>query len=207
VLKRSLDTLLSLAALVFLAPVFLCVAVAIRMANKGPALFRQERAGRHGRPFTLYKFRTMKTTADPFGPSPQDQDDPRLTCVGRFLRETSLDELPQFWNVLKGDMSLVGPRPLYVAQMAEWDPRQRTRLEVRPGLTGLAQIAGRAGLTREQKLELDARYVEAACLGLDLKVLLATMGLVFRRDAIYERPYSKTEKTRAEASRTTVGPS
>jgi len=203
-LKRLLDIVLSLAALVVLAPVFLCVAVAIRVTSKGAALFGQERAGRHGRPFTLYKFRTMRMDVDPFGPSPHKADDPRLTQVGRFLREYSLDELPQLWNILKGDMSLVGPRPLYVTQMAEWDQRQRRRLEVKPGLTGLAQVAGRGALTREQKLELDVQYVETAGIGLDLKVLLATIGLVFKRDTIYERQYSQTEKTRGEASRTPV---
>ena len=206
-LKRLLDIVLSLAALVVLAPVFLCVAVAIRMTSKGAALFRQERAGLRGRPFTLYKFRTMRMDVDPFGPSPHRGDDPRLTQVGRFLREYSLDELPQLWNILKGDMSLVGPRPLYVTQMAEWDQRQRRRLEVRPGLTGLAQVAGRGGLTREQKLELDVQYVETACLGLDLKILAATIGLAFKRDAVYERRYSQAERTRHEASRTTVGQS
>jgi lipopolysaccharide/colanic/teichoic acid biosynthesis glycosyltransferase len=199
-LKRLLDIILSLVALLVLAPVLLCVALAIRVTSKGPALFRQERAGLHSVPFTLYKFRTMRTDVDPFGPSPHRGDDPRLTRIGRFLREYSLDELPQLWNVLKGDMSLVGPRPLYVTQMAEWDQRQRRRLEVKPGLTGLAQITGRGGLTREQKLELDVQYVETAGLWLDLKILMATIGLVFKRDAIYERQYSQTEKIRGGAS-------
>jgi undecaprenyl phosphate N,N'-diacetylbacillosamine 1-phosphate transferase len=199
-LKRLLDILLSLVAGLVLLPVFIGVALAIRMTSKGPALFRQERAGLHGRPFMLYKFRTMRTDVDPFGPSPHSGEDPRLTRIGRFLREYSLDELPQLWNVLKGDMSLVGPRPLYVSQMAEWDPRQRRRLEVKAGLTGLAQITGRGGLTREQKLELDVRYVETASLWLDFKILLATVGQVFKRDAIYEKQYSHTEKTRGEAS-------
>jgi len=206
-LKRALDVIVALALGLALLPACICIAVAIRGTSKGTALFGQERAGRHGRPFTLYKFRTMRMDVDPFGPSPHKADDPRLTQVGRFLREHSLDELPQLWNVLKGDMSLVGPRPLYVAQMAEWDQQQRRRLEVRPGLTGLAQVAGRGGLTREQKLELDVQYVETAGIGLDLKVLLATIGLVFKRDAVYERQYSQAEKTRGEASRTTVGQS
>jgi sugar transferase EpsL len=199
-LKRLLDILLSLVAGLVLLPVFIGVALAIRMTSKGPALYRQERAGQHGRPFMLYKFRTMRTDVDPFGPSPHSGEDPRLTRIGRFLREYSLDELPQLWNVLKGDMSLVGPRPLYVSQMAEWDQRQRRRLEVKAGLTGLAQITGRGGLTREQKLELDVRYVETASLWLDFKILLATVGQVFKRDAIYEKKYSQTEKTRGEAS-------
>jgi lipopolysaccharide/colanic/teichoic acid biosynthesis glycosyltransferase len=200
VLKRPVDVVLSLAALVVLAPVFVCIAVAIKASGSGPILFRQQRAGRHGRPFILYKFRTMRLAVDPFGPSPKSGDDPRLTRTGRFLREHSLDELPQVWNVLKGDMSLVGPRPLYVSQMAEWDPRQRRRLEVRPGLTGLAQVLGRADLTLEQKLELDVLYVESASLWLDLKILGATAGLLFGRRGIYERRYSRTQETRGQAS-------
>jgi len=206
-LKRLLDIILSLVAGLVSMPVFIGAALAIRMTSKGPVLFLQERAGRLGRPFTLYKFRTMRTDVDPFGPSPHGGDDPRLTRIGRFLREYSLDELPQVWNVLRGDMSLVGPRPLYLAQMAEWDQRQMKRLQVKPGLTGLAQITGRGELTREQKLELDVRYVETAGLWPDLKILAATFGMVFKRDGIYEKQYSQIEKTRGEASRTTVGQS
>jgi lipopolysaccharide/colanic/teichoic acid biosynthesis glycosyltransferase len=197
--KRLIDLVVSGLAMVLLAPAFLCLALAIRLSSPGPILFRQQRAGRHGRPFTLLKFRTMRTAVDPFGPSPRSGDDPRLTPVGRFLREHSLDELPQLWNVVMGHMSLVGPRPLYVAQMAEWNDRQRRRLEVRPGLTGLAQIAGRGNLPIEQKLELDVRYVESASLWLDLKILFATASLVFHSRGIYERQYSQAETMRGEA--------
>jgi lipopolysaccharide/colanic/teichoic acid biosynthesis glycosyltransferase len=199
-LKRVTDLVVSGLALILLAPVFLCLALAIRLSGPGPVLFKQERAGRQGRPFTLLKFRTMQPAVDPFGPSPRSGEDPRLTRVGRFLREHSLDELPQLWNVLAGHMSLVGPRPLYVSQMAEWDDRQSRRLEVRPGLTGLAQIAGRGNLTVEQKLELDVRYVESACLGQDVKILLATASLPFHPHGIYERQYSQRETTRGETS-------
>jgi sugar transferase EpsL len=198
--KRLIDLVVSGLALILLAPAFLCLALAIRLSSPGPVLFRQQRAGRHGRPFTLLKFRTMQMAVDPFGPSPRSGEDPRLTRVGRFLREHSLDELPQLWNVLTGRMSLVGPRPLYVSLMAEWDRRQRRRLEVRPGLTGLAQIVGRADLTIEQKLELDVRYVESASLWLDLKILAATASLVFHPRGIYERQYSHSETTRGAAS-------
>ena len=149
-------------------------------------------------PFVFYKFRTMRADADPFGPSPKSGEDPRLTKVGRFLREYSLDELPQLFNVLKGDMSIVGPRPLYVSQMAEWNERQKKRLLVKPGLTGLAQISGRGGLTREQKLELDVKYVETADFSTDIKIILATIAQVFGRKSIYERRYSETESTRGE---------
>ena len=196
--KRIIDVFVSLPAAVILLPVFAVVAIAIRLSSKGPAIFRQERAGKSGKPFVFYKFRTMKLDVEPFGPSPKSGDDPRLTRVGKFLREHSLDELPQLFNVLKGDMSIVGPRPLYISQMAEWDERQKKRLLVKPGLTGLAQISGRGELAREEKLELDVRYVETACFWLDIKIILATVGQVFRRKSIYEKSYSQTEHTRGE---------
>ena len=135
-----------------------------------------------------------------FGASPKSGDDPRLTRIGKFLREYSLDELPQLFNVLKGNMSIVGPRPLYVSQMAEWNERQKKRLLVKPGLTGLAQISGRGELTREEKLELDVKYVETASFWTDIKIILATVIHVFRRKSIYEKRYSETEYTRAENS-------
>ncbi|MHC4482453.1 MAG: sugar transferase, partial [Planctomycetota bacterium] len=131
-------------------------------------------------------------------------EDPRLTRVGRFLREHSLDELPQLFNVLKGDMSIVGPRPLYVSQMVEWDQRQKKRLLVKPGLTGLAQISGRAELTREQKLELDVKYVETASFLTDMKIILVTIAQVFGRKNIYEKKYSEAEFTRGEEKRVDV---
>jgi lipopolysaccharide/colanic/teichoic acid biosynthesis glycosyltransferase len=199
-LKRPIDLILSGLAMVLLAPAFACLALAIRLSGPGPVLFRQQRAGRQGRPFTLLKFRTMRPAVDPFGPSPRSGDDPRLTRVGRFLRERSLDELPQLWNVFVGHMSLVGPRPLYVAQIAEWDDRQKRRLEVRPGLTGLAQIGGRGSLTIEQKLELDVRYVESASLSQDLKILLSTASLLVHPHGIYERQYSESASTRGAAA-------
>ncbi len=197
-MRRLLDIVLSLFAVVILLPVFVVIWTAIRISSKGPVIFRQERAGKNGEPFTFYKFRTMKTEVDPFGPSPKAADDLRLTKVGKLLREYSLDELPQLLNVLKGDMSVVGPRPLYVSQMAEWDERQRKRLLVKPGLTGLAQISGRGELTLEEKLELDVKYVETAGFWPDLKIILATVAQVFRRKNIYEKKYSKTEYTRGE---------
>ena len=198
VLKRISDIFVSLPVAVILLPLFVVVTLAIRLTSKGPAIFRQQRAGRNGRPFVFYKFRTMKLNVEHFGPSPKSGDDPRLTRVGKFLREYSLDELPQLFNVLKGDMSIVGPRPLYISQMAEWDERQKKRLLVKPGLTGLAQISGRGELTREEKLELDVKYVETACFRLDIKIILATVGQVFRRQSIYEKSYSQTEYTRGE---------
>ena len=121
-----------------------------------------------------------------------------LTRIGRVLREYSLDELPQLVNIVKGDMSLVGPRPLYLSQIAEWDERQKKRLLVRPGLTGLAQVSGRGALTREQKLELDVAYVERASMRMDARILLANVAQAFGRNDIYEKRYSQMECTRGE---------
>jgi lipopolysaccharide/colanic/teichoic acid biosynthesis glycosyltransferase len=196
--KRIVDILIALPAVVILLPVFAVIFVAVKLTSKGPAIFKQERAGLKGQPFIFYKFRTMKLDVDPFGPSPKSGDDPRLTKIGRFLREHSLDELPQLFNVLKGGMSIIGPRPLYVSQMAEWDQRQKKRLLVKPGITGLAQISGRGRLTREEKLELDVKYVETASFLTDIKIVIATIGQVLGRDGIYERRYSKTEYTRTK---------
>lgn len=197
-MKRLLDIVLSVPAAVILLPVFAVIVIAIRVSSKGAAIFKQERAGKNGKPFMFYKFRTMKLDVDPFGPSPKSGEDPRLTKVGIFLREYSLDELPQLFNVLKGDMSIVGPRPLYVSQMSEWNERQKKRLLVKPGLTGLAQISGRGELTREEKLELDVKYVETASFLGDIKIILATIAQVFGRKSIYEKKYSQTEDTRGK---------
>jgi len=198
--KRILDLLISFPAIVMLLPVFVVIVIAIRVGSKGAAVFKQERAGKDGKPFPFYKFRTMRLDVDPFGASPKSGDDPRLTKIGRFLREYSLDELPQLFNVLKGDMSIIGPRPLYVSQTAEWNERQKKRLMVKPGLTGLAQISGRGELTREEKLELDVKYVETANFLLDAKIILRTIAQVFSRKSIYEKRYSQTEYTRGEKS-------
>lgn len=196
--KRGLDLLIAVPAIIILLPVFAVLTTVIRLTSGGPAFFKQQRAGRCGKPFIFHKFRTMKLDVDPFGPSPKSGGDPRLTKVGRFLREYSLDELPQLYNVLKGDMSVVGPRPLYLSQMPEWSERQKKRLLVRPGLTGLAQVSGRGELTREEKLELDVKYVETAGILTDIKIVLTTINLVFKRKSIYEKRYSKTEHTRGQ---------
>lgn len=199
-LKRAFDILIAGVLVVILSPLLLAIGVAIRLGSRGPAIFRQERAGRDGQPFTLYKFRTMRLDADPFGPSPKSGQDPRLTRLGRFLREHSLDELPQLLNIIIGDMSLVGPRPLYMSQVPEWNERQRKRLLVKPGLTGLAQISGRGGLTVEEKLELDVKYVEQAGLRLDCRILAVTAARVFSRGGIYEKRYSRAEASRGDAT-------
>ena len=198
--KRGLDIFISLIALVVLIPLIIALIITVRLTSKGPAIFKQQRAGRNGKPFVFYKFRTMAADADPFGPSPKSSSDKRLTKFGRFLREYSLDELPQFVNILKGDMSLVGPRPLYLSQIQEWSERQKKRLLVKPGLTGLAQVSGRGGLTREQKLELDVNYAETASFWIDLKIIIITFIRVFGRKDIYENKYSQTEYTRTTKS-------
>jgi lipopolysaccharide/colanic/teichoic acid biosynthesis glycosyltransferase len=200
-MKRLQDILFSLPVTLLLLPVFALIAIAIRLTSKGPAIFRQKRAGKNGKPFMFYKFRTMRIDTDPFGASPKSGADPRLTKIGRLLREYSLDELPQLFNVLKGDMSVVGPRPLYVSQMAEWNERQKKRLLVKPGLTGLAQISGRGELTREEKLELDVKYVETAGLLTDTRIILATIAQIFGRKNIYEKRYSESESTRGETKK------
>ncbi len=196
-LKDRLDVFVALAALILAAPLMALIALLIRRDSPGPAIFRQVRAGRGGRPFVLLKFRTMRTDADPYGDSPDSGSDPRLTRIGRWLRETSLDELPQLICVLRGEMSLVGPRPLYMQQMAEWNARQRGRLLVKPGLTGLAQVNGRGSLTIEEKLEWDVRYVEHASLRLDCAIIWQTLRNVVNRSGIYEVQYSATRKRRS----------
>ncbi len=197
-MKRLFDIGVSLITVVILSPLLLIIGAAIKLSSNGSVIFRQERAGKDGKPFVFYKFRTMRPDVDPFGPSPKSGKDARLTKVGTFLRQYSLDELPQLFNVLKSDMSIVGPRPLYLSQMAEWNNRQKKRLLVKPGLTGLAQISGRGQVTREEKLELDVKYVETADFLTDMKIILATIGQVFGRKNIYEKRYSQTELTRGQ---------
>ena len=197
--KRVLDIFITVVAMVILSPVLIAIWIAIKLSSTGPVIFKQERAGKNSKPFVFYKFRTMKPDVEPFGPSPKSGQDPRLTKVGKFLREYSLDELPQLFNVLKGDMSIVGPRPLYISQIPEWNERQKKRLLVKPGLTGLAQIEGRAELTREEKLEFDVKYVETTGLLTDIKIILATIVYVFKRQSIYEKSYSQTEYTRGQS--------
>lgn len=190
--KRTFDILVSLLGLLLLYPLMIAIAMAVRADSRGPVIFRQRRAGLNGKPFTMLKFRTMRLDADPYGRSPESGEDPRLTRVGRFLRETSLDELPQLLNVLSGDMSLVGPRPLYERQATQWDARQRHRLDVRPGLTGWAQVEGRADLPIEDKIDLDLWYVEHGSLALDVRILLRTAwNAVRRRGNVYEKQYSR----------------
>jgi len=178
--ERLADVGGAIAGLVVCAPLLAAVSIAIWLRMGLPVLFRQARGGKGGRLFLLHKFRTMLDARDSAGALLPDSQ--RLTRLGRFLRETSLDELPQLWNVLKGEMSLVGPRPLYAGYVARYTPEQRRRLDVKPGLTGWAQIQGRNAITWERKFELDVWYVENRSIALDLRILAATLGKVLFRD-------------------------
>jgi lipopolysaccharide/colanic/teichoic acid biosynthesis glycosyltransferase len=174
-MKRAFDILASATLLLLSLPVLVAAAVWIRLDSPGPVLFRQVRVGRGCRPFTILKLRTMVRDADRTGGFSTRAGDPRITRAGRFLRRTSIDELPQFWNVLKGDMSLVGPRPDTPAQQAQYRPEDwQRRHSVRPGITGLAQAELRSAATFEQRLALDLGYVERAGLAQDLAILWHT---------------------------------
>lgn len=181
-IKRTLDIVCSALALLALSPVILGVAIAIAIKMGRPVIHKSSRAGKDGRPFVMYKFRTMTENVDGNGALLPDGD--RLTGLGRFLRSTSLDELPEFWNVLAGDMSLVGPRPLLLEYLPLYSERQARRHEVRPGLTGLAQVNGRNSTDWGKRLELDVQYLESRSLFLDLKILVRTVALVCKRDGI-----------------------
>jgi len=177
--KRLVDLLIGTVALIVTAPLAATVAVAVRLADGRPVLFRQQRSGRGGRPFELVKFRTMRVADGPWDPT---GDADRTTRLGRWLRSTSLDELPTLLHVVVGTMSLVGPRPLPVEYLPRYSDRHARRLEVRPGITGLAQVEGRNQLSWEERFELDVWYVEHRTLGLDLRILGATVWLVLRRE-------------------------
>jgi len=181
-LKRLFDILASAIALVLLSPVMAYVAWQISKKLGSPVLFRQVRPGLNGKPFTMIKFRTMRDAVDKDGnPLP---DSERMTPFGNFLRSTSLDELPELWNVLKGDMSLVGPRPLLMEYLPLYSKEQARRHEVRPGVTGWAQINGRNAISWEEKFKLDVWYVDNQSFWLDVKILFLTVKKVFVRDGI-----------------------
>lgn len=181
-IKRTFDLLGSCAGLLLLSPVIVSLYFLIRLNHGAPVTFRQVRPGKGGKPFRMIKFRTMTDERDTDGELLPDSE--RLTAFGQFLRSTSLDELPELWNVLKGDMSLVGPRPLLMEYLPLYSERQARRHEVRPGVTGWAQINGRNALSWEEKFELDVWYVESRSLWLDIKILFLTVWKVVRRDGI-----------------------
>jgi lipopolysaccharide/colanic/teichoic acid biosynthesis glycosyltransferase len=187
VAKRALDVTGAAVGLALSAPVVGIAALLIKQEDGGPVLFRQERVGLDGAPFEVLKLRTMVVDAESKGAGyAVAEGDPRILRVGDLLRRTSIDELPQFWNVLVGEMSLVGPRPTLRYQVDRYTERQRRRLEVKPGLTGWAQIHGRAQLPWDERIELDVWYVEHQSLRLDLAIMLRTVGTLLSRSGTYK---------------------
>jgi len=181
-MKRFFDFCFTLIAVFFLSPLLIVLALMVRLILGRPILFRQQRPGLHGRPFTIYKFRTMTEARDAHGTLLPDGE--RLTRFGRFLRSTSLDELPELFNVLKGDMSLVGPRPLLMQYLDRYTPEQARRHEVKPGLTGWSQVNGRNAISWEEKFGLDVWYVDNRSTWLDIKIILITAWMILRREGI-----------------------
>ncbi|UOA25288.1 putative sugar transferase EpsL (plasmid) [Sulfitobacter pontiacus] len=181
-MKRIMDILGAMLGLLFLSPILLLLFWKIRQKMGTPVLFRQVRPGKHGKPFEMVKFRTMRDANDPDGKPLADSE--RLTNLGRFLRASSLDELPELWNVITGDMSLVGPRPLLMEYLPLYSANQARRHEVLPGITGWAQINGRNAISWDEKFELDVWYVENRTLWLDLKIIWLTIRKVLKRDGI-----------------------
>jgi lipopolysaccharide/colanic/teichoic acid biosynthesis glycosyltransferase len=178
-MPRPFDILIAALALLILSPVLLIAAIAIRLSSPGPVIYRQRRVGKGGREFELLKLRTMALGSDPVGVGKVvARDDPRVTAAGRFLRRTSLDEIPNLVNVLRGEMAIVGPRPTIPAQVKDYTPRQHRRHEVKPGLTGWAQVQGRAGIPWEERIELDVEYVDRRSPTLDLQILARTIRLL-----------------------------
>ncbi len=187
-LKRLFDLLATLPALFLLAPLLGVLALLVRLKLGAPILFRQQRPGLYGRPFTLYKFRTMTDARDAEGKLRRDAE--RLTSFGRFLRSSSLDELPELFNVLKGEMSLVGPRPLRMEYLPLYSPEQARRHDVKPGITGWAQVRGRNQLSWEEKFALDVWYIDNLSFLLDIKILFLTIKQVLKREGISAEGHS-----------------
>jgi len=183
-MKRLLDIIIASIALVLLSPLYAYVAYKVKKNLGSPVLFRQIRPGLHGKPFEMIKFRTMKDAIDEQGNTLPDSE--RLTPFGKMLRSTSLDEMPELWNVIKGDMSVVGPRPLLMEYLPLYNEEQAKRHEVRPGMTGHAQVNGRNAISWEQKFKLDTWYVENRSLWLDFKIMLQTVKKVIAKDDISE---------------------
>ena len=196
-MKRAIDIFGSLACMILLSPVFLAIAIAVKLSSPGPVIFRQVRVGRYGRHFRFYKFRSMRTDAEALKSKLMEKneskdgvifkmkDDPRITKVGRFIRRTSLDELPQLWNVFIGDMSLVGPRPPVPSEVAEYTLEDRKRLDVIPGITCLWQIKGRSEIPFHEQVRLDKEYILASGVWKDLVILLKTIPAIIGGKGAY----------------------
>ena len=189
-IKRLIDIICSFVGILVLSPLFIIIAIIIKFTSKGPVFFSQKRVGRNGKEFDMYKFRSMVVNAEELkeklaaqnemsGPMFKMKDDPRVTKVGKFIRKTSLDELPQLWNVLKGDMSLVGPRPSLPKEVAQFEDWMHRRLEVKPGLTCYWQVSGINNIDFEDWMKLDVKYVEERNLWIDIKLIFKTVGVLF----------------------------
>lgn len=204
-MKRCLDICMAAAALLALSPLFAVLVILVRLRLGAPVFFAQRRPGKGGVLFTLWKFRTMTDARGPDGRLQKDGD--RLTPLGRLLRATSLDELPEFWNILRGDMSLVGPRPLLPEYLDRYSPEQARRHEVRPGLTGWAQVNGRNAATWEDRLRMDVWYVDHRSLRLDLWILLKTVAIVLRREGISAHGSATMPEFRGSGEKPSTAPS
>jgi lipopolysaccharide/colanic/teichoic acid biosynthesis glycosyltransferase len=186
VLKQLFDRVLSFILILLLSPLFLLISVLIRLDSRGPVFFVQERIGKAQKPFQIYKFRTMVPNAIHMGTGIYtDEKDPRITKIGRFLRNTSLDELPQLLNIVKGDMSFIGPRPTIQEQVLQYDAFQRKRLLMKPGITGLAQVNGRNSISWPERIQFDVQYVENWSISLDLKILFKTVIVILKQEGLY----------------------
>ena len=190
VIKRLIDIVCSFLGVLVLSPLFIIIAIIIKMTSKGPVFFSQKRVGKNGKEFDMYKFRSMVVNAEELkeklaaknemsGPMFKMKDDPRVTKVGKFIRKTSIDELPQLWNVLKGDMSLVGPRPSLPKEVAQFESWMYKRLEVKPGLTCYWQVSGRNNIDFEDWMKLDIKYVNDRSTWIDIKLIFKTVGVLF----------------------------
>lgn len=193
-MKRIIDVFCAACGLAILSPVLVVISLAVRLNMGSPVLFRQMRPGLHGKPFVMFKFRTMRDGVDARGNLQPDRE--RLTSLGRFLRHTSLDELPELWNVLVGDMALVGPRPLLMEYLPLYSAEQVRRHGVRPGITGWAQVNGRNAISWEQKFAYDVWYVDHYSLLLDLRILWLTITKIFRAEGISQHGHVTMEKFR-----------
>jgi lipopolysaccharide/colanic/teichoic acid biosynthesis glycosyltransferase len=186
-IRRAIDIGVSSLALIVSAPVLALAALAIRLESRGPVIYSQRRAGLDGRAFDVIKLRTMVDGAEHIGAGLAiDANDPRITRVGAFLRRTSLDELPNLLNVLRGEMSVIGPRPTLPAQVEQYTPRQRGRLQIKPGITGWAQVNGRASLPWDERIELDLYYIDHRSLSLDMRILWRTVAMVLGGSGLYK---------------------